>query len=773
MRLLHPINKFQRFFRPGNFLLVLFLMLSFLASGQTTGLVLSGGGARGMAHIGVLKALEENNIPINYITGTSAGAIIGAMYAIGLSPAEIEQLVLSGEFKDWATGNIHEELDYYYNKQDPTASWISLKFSIDSVLHTHLPINVVSSARSDFALMENLSAAIAKAQYNFDSLFIPFRCVAADIKSRKQVIFKEGDLALAVRASMAYPLYFSPVSIDDKIMFDGGIYNNFPVDVMLSEFNPDIIIGVNAGSYTDIPYEENLWSMFRTMIVQSTNYSVPREQDFLINPAVTDISVFDFDETRAAIDSGYHATMRQIEAIRQQLEPVVTPESRLKYRQEFRSQFKPIIIDQIRATGINRYQEAYVQRILNYHNECISVEDLRPLYFKLITNAQIKSVFPRLIFNEQTGYYDLDLLVKKEQDLRIDFGGNISSSPINQAFVGFQYNYWRKQAMTMNANIYFGKLYNSAHVSLRMDIKKRYQFYVEPVVTLNRFDYFKSSSAFLEDVKPAYLIQNDEFYGGNVGIPARNKGKLVAGAGYVNLINRYYQTRDFSSNDLADKTEFEGFSGALMFERNTLNKKMYASRGTFFSINGRIVVGKEKTTPGTTGLFTDTISEGQEWLQLHVTYDNYFKNMGRFTFGFYSELFFSSQPFFANYTATILSARGYQPLAQSKTLFLDNYRAHNFIGTGLKSIFRITNNFEARLEGHLFQPLQAIIETGSRKSKYGDPFADRSFLANVSTVYHTPVGPVSVSLNYYEKRDNPFSVMFHFGYILFNRRALD
>ena len=101
--------------------ILLVLLFAFFASAtnaQKTGLVLSGGGVKGMAHIGVLKALEENGIPVDYITGTSAGAVIGSLYAIGLSPSQIEALVMSGEFKEWATGELNENLDYYFNKKE-------------------------------------------------------------------------------------------------------------------------------------------------------------------------------------------------------------------------------------------------------------------------------------------------------------------------------------------------------------------------------------------------------------------------------------------------------------------------------------------------------------------------------------------------------------------------------------------------------------------------------------------------------------------------------
>ena len=199
---------------------------------------MSGGGARGLAEIGVIKALEENHIPIDYITGTSSGAVVGSLYAQGFSPHQIDSIVHTKDFFNWATGIISDDYNFYFKKKDDNASWITLKFTLDSVIQTSLPTNIVSTIPADYALMENTAGIIAKVHYNFDSLFVPFRCVAADIENKKIMIFRKGDLGQAVRASSAFPFYFNPVVYEGKILYDGGMYNNFPVDVMLSDFQP-------------------------------------------------------------------------------------------------------------------------------------------------------------------------------------------------------------------------------------------------------------------------------------------------------------------------------------------------------------------------------------------------------------------------------------------------------------------------------------------------------------------------------------------------------
>ncbi len=754
------------------------LLLQFLFSthiySQKVGLVLSGGGVRGMAHIGVIKALEENNIPIDYITGTSAGALVGSMYVNGKSPVEMEASVLSKQFTEKASGIIEEEFDFYFQKKETDASWITIKFGYDSLVHTRLPGSVTNSAAIDFALMENLAPVSAKANYNFDSLLVPFRCVAADIVTRNQIVFKEGDLGQAVRASMAFPLYFSPVITEDKILFDGGIYNNFPADVMKSTFSPDIIIGVNAGGDPEIPVDDNVLSQVKSILIPNKNYFLSGPEDILITPSISRFGVFEFKQIQAAIDSGYAATMRKMDQIKKAIVVRRSPEEVNLKRQKLHENLIPVFIDKTHVTGLRSDQEAYVQSVINPTNECIPIGELKKSFFKLAADDNVRYIFPKLEYNPSSGYYDLNLLIKREKDLRVDFGGNFSSKPINQAFIGFQYNLWGKQSIRFLANSYFGKLYSSGRASMRMDIPGRLPFFIEPSATLNQYDYFKSNATFFEDVKPSYLVLFDASYAMTVGIPVRNKAKLTGEGALIDIQNRYYQTREFLTSDTSDQTNFTGYTVGLGFERNTLNRKMYAAKGSGFFFKGRFVEGDEESIPGSTSLKRDTVTQFSRWLQLRIIYDTYMKTASPLTFGFYTDLFFSGQPFLANYTATIISASAFEPIPESRTLFLPNFRAYNYLGAGLKTILKISNIVDFRVEGYIFQPFQEILnDPATGKAYFGEALLTRYYMASSNLVFHSPVGPLSVSVNYYDEREKPFSFLFHFGYILFNKKALD
>ncbi len=753
------------------------LGILFIASNsysQRVGLVLSGGGARGLAHIGVIKALEEANIPIDYITGTSAGAIVGCMYALGLSPDQMDSIVHTDDFYNWATGIIDEDYTYYFRKKEENASWISLKFSLDSVFSTSLPTNIVSSVSYDYSLLENTAGAIAKANYNFDSLYIPFRCVAADIENKKTVIFRGGDLAQAVRASSAYPFYFKPVIFDNKILYDGGMYNNFPADVLLEDFQPDIIIGSNAAGTTTPTTEGNIISQIRAMMTNPTDFSVLCENGVLIESNTNRFGLFDFSKITEIVDEGYKSAKTQLEKVCFNIQRRVDPAERTQRREVYRASIPEVMIDKITIEGTNEKQAEYVRQIIKPGIQPVPLHKLKANYFALVADPNVKGIYPSVKRNDSTGFYDMNLRIIRETDVITQFGGNISSRPVSEAFFGIQYNLWDRKAYNFSGNFYFGKLYTSGQIRIRMDSPTRFQYFLETDVTLNEYDFFSSSNAaFFSEQKPSYILKSDYNFGLNFGIPARNKGKVVASASFIRIADDYYQTQDFLATDTADQSIFRGPTGSFTYERNTLNRKEYPNQGTFLSAKIQYANVQEITIPGSTSTEQGKNENYHDWFQFNLKYENYFKRRGRIKFGMYFEFATTDMPFFANYISSVLNSPGFYPIQESKTIFLSNFHAHTFAGFGSKNVITIRNNVDVLIEGYVFQPFKEMLPTSENKTYYGESFAKRYFVGSLGPVFHSPIGPIGFFLNYIEGRDKPVSFLFHFGYFIFNKSALN
>lgn len=751
-----------------------FLFLFGLNShGQKVGVVLSGGGASGLTHIGFLKALEENNIPIDYITGTSMGALIGALYASGYSPAQMELFAVSENFKNAAQGKIEDKYIYYFKKHEADASWISFKFSPDTVIEASIPTNLVSPIAIDLSLLEMLSPAGASVNNNFDSLMIPFRCVASDITDKKPVIFHNGNLTEAVRASMAYPFYLRPVLSNGHLYFDGGLYNNFPIDIMASQFKPDVILGNNVSSKITPPDQENIISQIKSMIVNRGAELYKYKNSVIIEPPASEIPLFEFNNIKPIIDLGYRSTIEKLDSIRSLIKTRTDSSALALKRSQLLSTRPDLVFKEIEITGLKKKQAWYVQKSLRKKSDTISISELKPKYFRLAADEKLRHIYPTTTFNRSTGYYKLSLDVRREKPMKASFGGNFSSKPINHAFVSIQYDYLGRFAASTIVNSYYGKLYSSFHSAIRFDFPTKYQVYLEPEVTLNRWDFFKTYATFFEDSLPSYLIQNDKYAGLSLGIPANNKGRIKAGFVAARMRDDYYLVPSFTLNDTADKTTFELLSPYILYERNTLNRKQYASSGTYLALKARYVQGNETNVPGSTSEIKGPFIRFHSWINVKLTYENYYKRRGHLRLGYFLEGVYSNQPFFNNYTATILAAPAFRPIPESRTMFLDNFRAHSYYAGGIKNVYDFNNNFDLRVEGYVFMPYKQIRITPDQRAEYGVSFSRRFYMLSSALVYHSPVGPLSLSLNYYDRRNPSYSVILNFGYLIFNKRALD
>ncbi len=737
---------------------------------------MSGGGASGLAHIGVLKALEENHIPVDCIAGTSIGSIIGGLYSSGYSPLEIEAMVKNETFANLTKGEMSPKFGYFVRKRDDYASWIKLKLNLNNPFLTNLPTNLINSVPIDFYLMETFAGANAASHYNFDSLMIPFRCVASDIEKKQSVVFRDGDMPSAIRASMSYPFYIRPISIDSALLFDGGLYNNFPTDVMYNEMYPDFIIGSSVTENSLQPNDENLYLQLRNMLMSKSNFNPVCENGVIIQPWA-DVSIFNFESAQRLIDSGYVATIRDMPKIKACILNYENDADLAQKRKAFRerSNHEKLIYDKVVVNSSDKKLANFITKSITKKRETFTLKQLKRQYFRMMADEKIKSAYPTSKIDTATGKFTLFLNAKKDKHLFFDIGGNLSNRPISNFFVGVQYNYIGKIGFTAYANGYLGKLNSSAMGKLRFEFPTKTPFYIEPSVTYSRWDYYKSSALFYDFEKPAYLVQEDFFGELNVGIPVGNIGKLLLTGGASEWQNKYYQVDQFTKLDTNDVSVFDFGYGQLSYQINTLNRKQYATEGTNVFFRIKVLSGIESYYPGSTAKETQLFINGggHDWFNAKLTIDKYVKPVKFFKIGVFGEGVYSSQDFFRNYYASILSAPAFNPIPESQTLFIDDYRAHQYFAGGLKAIATPYKNLDIRFEGYLYQPVYSILKDADGKANYSTPFLYRHFLGMGAVVYHTPVGPLSVGVNYYDKNDNSFSFFFHFGYTIYNKKSID
>jgi NTE family protein len=279
------------------------------------GLVLSGGGARGAAHIGVLKVLDDLNIKIDYITGTSMGAVIGGLYASGYTAEQIERITLNFDWKNTFTDLPARRLLQYRYKKRSDDKLLNIRLGIQKG-KLILPKGIIKGQKLALAL-KNFTYHVHNIR-DFNKLHIPFKAVATNIETGKPETLDKGDLALAMFASMAIPTFLPPVELDGKMLVDGGISNNLPIELARS-MGADIIIAVDVGTplktKKDLITAADVTSQLMLLLGNENNIrqisSLKKNHDILITPHMPQYSTIDFLKLPEIIKIGEKAAKTQ------------------------------------------------------------------------------------------------------------------------------------------------------------------------------------------------------------------------------------------------------------------------------------------------------------------------------------------------------------------------------------------------------------------------------------------------------------------------------
>ena len=360
------------------------------------GLVLSGGGAKGLAHIAALEAIEKAGVEIDYIGGTSMGAIVGGLYAAGYSARQLASLFHTTNMEEIIQDNVPRSAQTFYEKENRDRYMVSLALQNGKFA---LPAGLTQGVNL-YNFLSQLTYRVRKID-DFSKLPIPFLCMATDVETGQEVILEHGDLAQAMMASGSFPTLFAPVDIDGRYLTDGGVMNNYPIDEVRAK-GMDVIIGVDVQS--PLKTREELRSA-NSVLLQITGYKIANDMkekrektDIYIHPDMKGYNVISFNEGQAIIDSGRVATKKVLPHLywlkrylkRKDPELINTkiPDS--------------LWISNITFSGNNHYSDAYLRGKLGFQwDEKISFKDLKDGVQNIMATQNFKGINYHICSTEQ------------------------------------------------------------------------------------------------------------------------------------------------------------------------------------------------------------------------------------------------------------------------------------------------------------------------------------------------------------------------------------
>jgi NTE family protein len=709
----------------------------------------------------------------------SIGAVVGSLYAMGYSPAEMLEVFKSQDFAYWQTGEVQEKYVYSYKHKAPEPDIVSVKFRIkDSLIiePNYLPASLINPIQMNLQFLALFSQATAVCGGNFDNLFVPFRCLASDVYRKESVILSKGDLGNSVRASMTFPLMFKPIEIDGKLLFDGGIYDNFSLMAMRSDFKPDYIIGSIVAGNPRPPDTKNLRVQILNMVMQHTDYNVGKDEGivFDFDEEMNKFKLMDFSRADEMYQYAYEQTMLRMDSIKAKVASRRTKAELQESRKAFRARFPELKFKNIKITGVNSAQQQYIEKSLHERNECLGIEEFKKNYFKLIADNGITEINPTAVYNAADSSFDLQLKVRLDDEFRFSVGGNISSSVSSQAFFGLSYQRLQSRSWSNDLTAQFGKAHNALQLISQVDFPGiRFPYYLKLTGTIQDFNFYENNEPFFQNNLTTYFVQQERFVKFGTGFPITMNSKMGIGVGIARLNDFYYQTSlDFTRNN-RDFSRYDLLNTFLCYQINTLNDKQYATGGHYLNIVSQVAAGNEKYTPGAETPAPKAEREGVLWWQTRASLERYFLFSKHLTLGIMGDAVYSTRRLGDNYAATILQAPAFKPTIHSRYTFNEAFSANRFVAGGVMPMYNFTRQLSLRGGFYGFLPLQPIGKDEKSQACYGDYFSTFEYVGEVVFVFRLPFLSASVFVNHYSSPARNWNFGFNIGYLLFNKRFLE
>jgi NTE family protein len=318
-----------------------------------------------------------------------------------------------------------------------------------------------------------------------------------------------------------------------------------------------------------------------------------------------------------------------------------------------------------------------------------------------------------------------------------------------------------------------GFFYKSALLKFRMDFP--YQFYIEPYASFDGWNYLNNDDLLNEvssPVTPTILKRINREYGLHIGVPIQESFKGFFTFEGISTLDRYINGDIFISTDKLDELELYGFRTGLNLSSNTLNRRQYASSGRAIGVWADYFSITENFTPGSTSVRQEPVKISHDWVRFKAGAEQYF-GTGWYRPGYVAELVLSNQPFFQNYFGTIINTPAFLPMQDSPTLILQNFRSFKYAAGGIRNVFTIRKNLDFRVEGYLFKPFEHIEQNENQEAEISESNNLLYFAGTAGFAFHSPIGPISLSVNYYDDNENKLGILLHAGFLLFNKHTFD
>lgn len=753
--------------------LLVMLMLPSLLCAQKVGLVMSGGGAKGLAHIGVIKALEEENIPIDYATGTSMGAIVAALYAMGYTPDEMIASMKSEDFQRWYTGTMDRKYMFYFKQNREVPDMLNIHFDLKDSLYILKPsVNLVNPTPMNMGFLETFAGANAACKSNFDSLMIPFRCVASDVHKKKQVIFSEGDLGDAVRASMSYPFFFKPIKKDGVLLYDGGLYNNFPHDVMRNDFNPDYMIGVVVSDNPTEPDERDIMSQVENMIINRSNYRLTYDDGIQFDLDIKGVNLLDFHKIDQIVEAGYLHAKERIDSIKGRVSRRQDSSILAANRKRFKERIPELKFKEVVVNGVTEDQAKSIANEFYKFGDEFTLEDCKKGYYSLMSGNNIESIIPHAVYNEADSTYTLHIDATINPPFTLKMGGSVATNISNQLYYGLHYRNLDNHAKEFILDGQFGKVYNNVQLSGRIDFLSRLPISMKFIGSYSTIDYYNMKYPFSKENSVALNHQREIFAKIKFMLPFLSHHRAIFSIGVADIKDEYMPSNILDLNTPSfDRNDMVLYSAGIKFEGNTLNAKAFPTSGMYESISALFIGGHEKYR-GITEVKNPKLH--QSWLQINYIRRDHFNIGSKLTLGTYAQIFYSTRRLSHTYQSTMMQAGSFTPTMNSLFNYDPKFRANQFVAGGVTPIIRLNSFLQIRPSFYAFVPYRIIKENSDGTASYGKRrFNDFQYIGDLTVAAHFSGLSVSAFANYYSSHKNSVSFGLTLGWFMFNERFIE